>query len=156
MAFPPPGRSTLPPSLVSTADIYIHVCVCTYTYICICIWMCVYIYIYMSQNHRTTALSEVGRDLWVHQVQPLLKHGYPYQGEQHHQVTLGGDPTDSGQTVPQLSHQRSTEVLLVLRGNLLCFSLCPQPLVRSPKGEEVVCGSSPSRRQLIYGFGSIF
>lgn len=118
--------------------------------------MCVYIYIYISQNHRTTALSEVGRDLWVHQVQPLLKHGYPYQGEQHHQVTLGGDPTDSGQTVPQLSHQRSTEVLLVLRGNLLCFSLCPQPLVRSPKGEEVVCGSSPSRRQLIYGFGSIF
>ena len=34
-----------------------------------------------SQNHR---MVEVGSDLWVHLVQPLLKQGYPQQGAQAH------------------------------------------------------------------------
>jgi len=53
-----------------------------------------------------------------------LQQGHPEQGaEAHGQAASGGlqgDPSAPGQPVP---------VLLVFRGNLLCSSLCPWPLV---------------------------
>ena len=61
-----------------------------------------------------------------------LQQGHPEQRAQGCvQVALedlqGGESTASVQPVPLLRHLNSTEVLLVVRGNLLCSSLCPLP-----------------------------
>jgi len=57
-------------------------------------------------------MSEVGRHLWVHLAQCLLKQGQPEQSAQGHvQAAFGdlkeGDSTVSGHHVPVLSHLHS-------------------------------------------------
>ena len=74
-----------------------------------------------------------GRDLCVPQAQALLQQEHPEQGVQGHiQAALedlqGGSLTAPGQPVPVLHHLHSAAVLLVFRGDLLCFSLCLLPL----------------------------
>jgi len=84
---------------------------------------------YYSHN-----ITEAGRALWVPPLQPLPQQGHPEQGAQGHvQAALGdpqgGDPTASGQPCASAPSLHSTEGLLVFRGNLLCSSLCPWPLI---------------------------
>ena len=60
------------------------------------------------------------------------QQGHPEQGAQAHIQAAsgdlqGGDLTASGQPVPLLRHCTAQKCFLVVRGNLLCFSLCPLP-----------------------------
>jgi len=79
-------------------------------------------------------MVEVRRDIWVPLYHLLLQREHPEQDAQVHihmamEDLQGGDPTASGQPVPVLCHLHRRAVLLVFRGNLLCFSLCPLPPV---------------------------
>lgn len=76
-------------------------------------------------------MVEVGRNLWVHLVQPLLKHGHPKQpGQDHIQVTfvnLRGWSLHSlsGQSMPVLWHLYSTQVLSDVQTEPLVLQLVP-------------------------------
>ena len=84
-----------------------------------------------SQNQR---MVEVGRDLRVCLLQPLLKQGQQKQGAQNPAPTALEDLQEGDLTVSlcrlcQCSIMHSTEGLPVFRQNLLCSSLFPLPLV---------------------------
>lgn len=68
-------------------------------------------------------MAEVGRDLWVHLVQPLLKQRHPEHGNQDHvQVAFEafqGYSIASGQPVPVLTHLHIKKCLAVFRWNLV-------------------------------------
>ena len=85
-----------------------------------------------SRHHR---LVEVGRDLWRSLCPtPLLKQGHLDTVAQDH-VQMGSEYLQgwrlhniSGQPIPVLCHLHSKKVF---RRHLLCFSVCPSPLVLS-------------------------
>lgn len=81
----------------------------------------IYLFIYL-QNHSLSGqgpLNPLGP--------ALLQQGHLEQCVQHHVQGLLEISKATGQRVLHRPH--CTEVLLVFRGNLLCTSLCPLPLV---------------------------
>ena len=62
---------------------------------------------------------------------PLLKQGHlePVAWMAFEYLQGGALHSFSGQPVPVLSHSHGGKAFLMFRGNLLCFSLCPLPLV---------------------------
>lgn len=67
----------------------------------------------------------VGKTLWRHLLQPLLQQGHLEQGAQHHtQVASEGLQGDCTTSLGSLCYPHSIEVLLMVRGSLLCSCLC--------------------------------
>jgi len=83
-------------------------------------------------------MVEVGGDVWRSSGPiPLLKQGHLEPLAQEHvwtawSISKDGDPTTSLGKLPQCSVTLTVKkCFLMFRGNLLCFSLCPLPLVLS-------------------------
>lgn len=92
-------------------------------------------------------MVDVGRDLWVNVLQPLLQQGHPEQGAQDHIHVASGDlqgfiSTASLQPFPVVWHLHNTEVLPDLHGEPLVFYSVPTasfPVNRSPLERARLC-----------------
>lgn len=76
----------------------------------------------------------MGRDVWIHLDQPPLRHGHTEQGTQAHvQAALKISKEETPQPLGRLCQCSVScathNFFLIFRGNLLCSSLCPLPLI---------------------------
>lgn len=81
------------------------------------------------KNHR---IVEMGRNIWIHLDQPLLRHGHTEQGTQAHvQTALKNSKEETPQHLGRLYQCSLTHAtqnfFLIFRGSLLCSSLCLLP-----------------------------
>lgn len=74
-------------------------------------------------------MAVIGRNLWRHLVQTLLKQGHPEKVAQDQVQEAFGDSTTSVSNLCPCSITHRTKYFLMLRENLMCFSWCPWSLV---------------------------